>query len=100
MSYGDYVEQLTYLLFLKMAEERSHPPHSQPSSMLAAYAWPAARQRRRCAVRLLPAHAGTARRAAGHAGAGLCDAVACRESTASPSWRTVVSLIPHSCCHR
>jgi type I restriction enzyme M protein len=24
MSYGDYVEQLTYLLFLKMADER-HP---------------------------------------------------------------------------
>jgi type I restriction enzyme M protein len=23
MSYGDYVEQLTYLLFLKMADERS-----------------------------------------------------------------------------
>ena len=26
MSYGDYVEQLTYLLFLKMADERSKPP--------------------------------------------------------------------------
>ena len=26
MSYGDYVEQLTYLLFLKMADERSQPP--------------------------------------------------------------------------
>ena len=25
MSYGDYVEQLTYLLFLKMAEERGMP---------------------------------------------------------------------------
>jgi type I restriction enzyme M protein len=31
MSYGDYVEQLTYLLFLKMADERSQPPWSQPS---------------------------------------------------------------------
>ena len=31
MSYGDYVEQLTYLLFLKMADERSQPPYSQPS---------------------------------------------------------------------
>ncbi|MFN9479383.1 MAG: type I restriction-modification system subunit M N-terminal domain-containing protein, partial [Betaproteobacteria bacterium] len=28
MSYGDYVEQLTYLLFLKMADERSRPPYS------------------------------------------------------------------------
>src|SRR3990172_8664240 len=31
MSYGDYVEQLTYLLFLKMADERSRPPYNQPS---------------------------------------------------------------------
>ena len=26
LSYGDYVEQLTYLLFLKMAHERTQPP--------------------------------------------------------------------------
>lgn len=26
MSYGDYVEQLMYLLFLKMADERFRPP--------------------------------------------------------------------------
>jgi type I restriction enzyme M protein len=41
MSYGDYVEQLTYLLFLKMADERSCPPYNQPSPIPAAYAWPA-----------------------------------------------------------
>ena len=53
MSYGDYVEQLTYLLFLKacprldrgMADERSRPPlsgpMSQPSLIPALYAWPA-----------------------------------------------------------
>jgi type I restriction enzyme M protein len=41
MSYGDYVEQLTYLLFLKMADERSRPPHNQASPIPAAYAWPA-----------------------------------------------------------
>ncbi|MBI3157750.1 MAG: type I restriction-modification system subunit M N-terminal domain-containing protein [Burkholderiales bacterium] len=40
MSYGDYVEQLTYLLFLKMADERSRPPYHQPSPIRAAYAWP------------------------------------------------------------
>ncbi|GIK83365.1 MAG: DNA methyltransferase [Alphaproteobacteria bacterium] len=40
MSYGDYVEQLTYLLFLKMADERSRPPWNQPSPIPAAYAWP------------------------------------------------------------
>ncbi|MBX9857690.1 MAG: type I restriction-modification system subunit M N-terminal domain-containing protein, partial [Gemmatimonadaceae bacterium] len=26
LSYGDYVEQLTYLLFLKMAHERTQAP--------------------------------------------------------------------------
>ena len=31
MSYSDYMEQLTYLLFLKMADERSAPPYNQPS---------------------------------------------------------------------
>ena len=40
MSYGDYVEQLTYLLFLKMADERSQPPWSQPSPITKAYDWP------------------------------------------------------------
>jgi type I restriction enzyme M protein len=40
MSYGDYVEQLTYLLFLKMADERAKPPYNQPSLIPAKYAWP------------------------------------------------------------
>ena len=39
MSYGDYVEQLTYLLFLKMADERSKPPYQQPSSIPEKYNW-------------------------------------------------------------
>jgi type I restriction enzyme M protein len=26
LSYGDYLEQLTYLLFLKMADEQTRPP--------------------------------------------------------------------------
>ena len=26
LSYGDYLEQLTYLIFLKMMHERSQPP--------------------------------------------------------------------------
>ena len=41
LSYGDYVEQLTYLLFLKMAHERTQPPYSQPSTVPVEYAWPA-----------------------------------------------------------
>jgi type I restriction enzyme M protein len=44
MSYGDYVEQLTYLLFLKMADERSKPPFNlagdSPSPILTGYGWP------------------------------------------------------------
>ena len=40
MSYGDYVEQLTYLLFLKMADERARAPYHQPSVVPAGYDWP------------------------------------------------------------
>jgi type I restriction enzyme M protein len=40
MSYGDYVEQLTYLLFLKMIDERTKPPYSQPGIVPAEYSWP------------------------------------------------------------
>mgnify|MGYP000282926895 CR=1 FL=1 len=38
--YGDYVEQLTYFLFLKMADERSRPPYNQRSPVLVGYDWP------------------------------------------------------------
>ena len=31
LSYGDYVEQLTYLLFLKMADEQTKPPFNRPA---------------------------------------------------------------------
>jgi type I restriction enzyme M protein len=40
MSYGDYVEQLTYLLFLKMADERTRAPYDQESPVPAGYDWP------------------------------------------------------------
>src|SRR5436309_4812479 len=40
LSYGDYVEQLTYLLFLKMAHERTQPPFSQPSRVTEGFDWP------------------------------------------------------------
>src|SRR5579883_2622514 len=40
MSYGDYVEQLTYLLFLKMAHERTQKPLNQPPIIPKEYAWP------------------------------------------------------------
>ena len=40
LSYGDYVEQLTFLLFLKMADEQSRPPFNKPSAVPAGYDWP------------------------------------------------------------
>ncbi len=39
LSYGDYVEQLTYLLFLKMADERTKPPFGQPPIIPAGLDW-------------------------------------------------------------
>lgn len=39
VSYGDYVEQLTYLLFLKMADEQTKPPFNKPSSIPKALDW-------------------------------------------------------------
>lgn len=40
LSYGDYVEQLTFLLFLKMTHERTQPPYNHPSIMPEGYDWP------------------------------------------------------------
>src|SRR5204862_6896188 len=40
LSYGDYVEQLTFLLFLKMADERTKPPFNQPRSNPKDLDWP------------------------------------------------------------
>jgi type I restriction enzyme M protein len=41
LSYGDYVEQLTFLLFLKMADEQSKPPFNKPSPIPKGYGWDA-----------------------------------------------------------
>ncbi|MGE3682309.1 MAG: N-6 DNA methylase [Bdellovibrionales bacterium] len=40
VSYGDYVEQLTYLLFLKMAHERTESPWNEQSIIPKKYTWP------------------------------------------------------------
>ncbi|HSH40128.1 MAG TPA: type I restriction-modification system subunit M N-terminal domain-containing protein [Chthoniobacterales bacterium] len=40
LSYGDYVEQLTFLLFLKMADEQSKPPFNKSSPIPPEYSWP------------------------------------------------------------
>ena len=39
VSYGDYLEQLTYLLFLKMADEQTKPPFNKPSIIPDGYDW-------------------------------------------------------------
>jgi type I restriction enzyme M protein len=39
LSYGDYVEQLTFLLFLKMADEQSRPPIKKPSPIPKGFGW-------------------------------------------------------------
>jgi type I restriction enzyme M protein len=39
VSYGDYVEQLTYLLFLKMADEQTKPPFKKESIVPKRFDW-------------------------------------------------------------
>ena len=39
VSYGDYLEQLTYLLFLKLADEFSKPPYNRKLPIPAEYNW-------------------------------------------------------------
>jgi type I restriction enzyme M protein len=46
VSYGDYLEQLTYLIFLKMAHEYAQPPYNQPLAIPEQYAWPELTKRR------------------------------------------------------
>ena len=39
VSYGDYLEQLTYLIFLKMSDEYSRPPYKRDTGIPAGYGW-------------------------------------------------------------
>ena len=43
VGYGDYLEQLTYLIFLKMADEYSRPPYGRKVGVPARFAWPVMR---------------------------------------------------------
>ncbi|OAN87870.1 DNA methyltransferase [Marinobacter sp. EhC06] len=40
VGYGDYLEQLTYLIFLKMADEYSKPPYNRDVDIPQKYSWP------------------------------------------------------------
>lgn len=39
VSYGDYLEQLTYLIFLKMSDEYARPPYNRNTGIPAGYTW-------------------------------------------------------------
>ncbi len=43
VGYGDYLEQLTYLLFLKMAHEYAQEPYCRDTGVPAGYDWPSLR---------------------------------------------------------
>jgi type I restriction enzyme M protein len=45
LSYGDYLEQLTYLLFLKMADEQTKPPFARAAIVPEGLDWPSLLER-------------------------------------------------------
>lgn len=46
VGYGDYLEQLTYLIFLKMADEYSQPPYNRKVGIPAEYNWQSLKMKR------------------------------------------------------
>jgi type I restriction enzyme M protein len=50
VGYGDYLEQLTYLIFLKMADEYSHPPYKRDVGIPIKYAWPSLKSKNGAAL--------------------------------------------------
>lgn len=46
VSYGDYLEQLTYLIFLKMADEYSQPPYSRDVGIPKEFDWQSIKSKR------------------------------------------------------
>jgi len=46
VGYGDYLEQLTYLLFLKLADEYAKPPYNRPLIVPKGYEWESLAQKR------------------------------------------------------
>ncbi|MCT7406602.1 class I SAM-dependent DNA methyltransferase [Aliarcobacter cryaerophilus] len=46
VGYGDYLEQLTYLLFLKMADEYSKPPYNRKLNIPQGYGWESLTEKR------------------------------------------------------
>lgn len=46
VGYGDYLEQLTYLIFLKMADEYTKPPYKRDVGIPVKYTWPILKAKR------------------------------------------------------
>jgi type I restriction enzyme M protein len=46
VGYGDYLEQLTYLIFLKMADEYSKPPYNRNVGIPPEYVWQSLKTRK------------------------------------------------------
>jgi type I restriction enzyme M protein len=46
VSYGDYLEQLTYLIFLKMADEYSKPPYNRDIGIPKEFDWQSIKSKR------------------------------------------------------
>lgn len=50
VGYGDYLEQLTYLIFLKMADEYSRPPHNRNVGIPDEYNWQSLKSKKGAAL--------------------------------------------------
>ena len=53
VGYGDYLEQLTYLIFLKMADEYGKPPYNRDVGIPARYSWQALKNTKGAALEVL-----------------------------------------------
>lgn len=53
VGYGDYLEQLTYLIFLKMADEYSKPPYNRDVGIPAEYGWQALKSKQGAELEVL-----------------------------------------------
>jgi type I restriction enzyme M protein len=70
VGYGDYLEQLTYLLFLKLAHEYAQPPYNRDTHIPKGYDWASLTQQGgRAAGGALPGHAAQAGQEPGMLGA-------------------------------
>jgi type I restriction enzyme M protein len=53
VGYGDYLEQLTYLIFLKMADEYSKPPYNRDVGIPKKYSWAALKSKKGAELEVL-----------------------------------------------